>query len=116
LGCPNVCLSVLIIDDIAIAELNKKYLNREGPTNVIAFPMQQASFGGVTPHILGDVAISVQTAEKESRVAGIDFTTRFFQLLIHGILHLTGYDHENDEQEAVVMETKSDELLKAINL
>ncbi len=115
MGYHNTLLSILITDDIDIAKLNKIYLDRDGATNVIAFPMDKTSISDMMPHILGDIAISVETAEKESRVAEIDFDTRFFQLLIHGILHLAGYDHEKDEQEAGVMERKSDELFEKIS-
>ncbi len=114
LGKAEAELSILIVDDIKIAELNKRYLNREGPTNVIAFPMQTGEFTQVNPYLLGDVVISTDTAAKEGKTAGIGTTIRFRELLVHGILHLCGYDHEESEQEALRMEKKADSLLKAI--
>ncbi|MCP4682931.1 MAG: rRNA maturation RNase YbeY [Desulfobacterales bacterium] len=111
---PEGELSILIVDDQKIAELNKKYLNRKGPTNVIAFPMQEGDFAEVNPNLLGDVVISIETAEKEGQVAGIDTEERFEELLVHGILHLFGYNHEEDDNEAMVMESKSRELLEII--
>jgi len=107
-------LSILIVDDPQIAILNKKYLRRNGPTNVIAFPMRTDQFSNINPELLGDVVISIETAEKEGKSIGISMEERFTQLLVHGILHLLGYDHEKSEQEADKMENKSDEILKLI--
>jgi probable rRNA maturation factor len=114
LDCHDAQLSVLITDDMEIAALNKQYLGRTGPTNVIAFPMREGEFSDVAPEILGDVVISLETTEKEARESGMELETRFSELLIHGILHLLGYDHENDEQQAREMEEKSVELLVMI--
>lgn len=114
MGCPDGELSILIVDDSRISELNRKYLDKQGPTNVIAFPMNEGSFKEITPQLLGDVVISVETAEKEGNMAGISREQRIIQLLIHGILHLFNYDHEKTEQEACDMERKSNELLKLI--
>jgi len=107
-------LSILIVDDPQIAILNKKYLRRNGPTNVIAFPMRTDQFSNINPELLGDVVISIETAEKEGKNIGINMEERFTQLLVHGILHLLGYDHEKSEQEAEKMEKKSEEILKLI--
>lgn len=76
--------------------------------------MREGEFSGITPNLLGDVVISIDTAEAEGNIAGISLATRFTELLIHGILHLFGYDHENDETEALRMEKKSQALLRAI--
>jgi probable rRNA maturation factor len=114
LGCPDGELSILIVDDPQIAVLNKEYLHREGPANVIAFPMREGNFSDINPQLLGDVVISTETANQEGEEANISMEHRFTQLLVHGILHLFGYDHEKTEQEAVEMEKKSQELLKLI--
>jgi probable rRNA maturation factor len=111
LGSPDSELSIVIVDDEEIAALNQEYLNHQGPTNVISFPMQEGDFSGVNPGLLGDVVISIDTAEREGRDAGIAVAERFDELLIHGILHLFGYDHVGDEEEARVMEEKSLSLL-----
>lgn len=115
MGSPDGELSILIVDDSQIKILNREYLKREGPTNVIAFPMREGEFSNITPHLLGDVVISVETAQKEAEKTGISMAERFTQLLVHGILHLFGYDHEKSEEEAVEMEKKSEELLELIN-
>jgi probable rRNA maturation factor len=114
LDCPEGELSILIVDDPRIAELNQQYLNRMGPTNVIAFPMREGDFSQTSPGLLGDVVISIDTAEKEAELGGISTEARFLELLVHGILHLFGYDHETDETEALRMEEKSQEILRVI--
>jgi probable rRNA maturation factor len=114
LACDDAELSILIVDDPQIEILNKKYFGRNGPTNVIAFPMYTDQFSSINPELLGDVVISIETAEKEGKSIGISMKERFTQLLVHGILHLLGYDHEKSEQEADKMEKKSDEILKLI--
>lgn len=97
-----------------MVEFNKTYLNHDGPTNVISFPMQEGPYADITPELLGDVVISADTASREAEEAGMDMTMRFNQLLIHGILHLTGYNHVKSQADAAVMEQKSDELMKLI--
>lgn len=114
LGCPDAELSILIVDDRQIAKLNQQFLNRKGPTNVIAFPMQEGQFAEIAPNLLGDVVISVETARQEARNAGLATEERLNQLLIHGILHLLGYDHVKTESAARRMEKKTNELLKII--
>jgi len=114
LDCPDGELSVLIEDDKGIAGLNSEYLHRKGPTNVIAFPMRDGKFPCINPNVLGDVVISIETAEREGSDAGTGMKRRFAELLIHGILHLFGYDHENNEREARRMYRKARELLKIV--
>jgi probable rRNA maturation factor len=111
LGSRDVQLSILICDDSEISVLNRKYLGRTGPTNVISFPMQEGEFPDVFPELLGDVVISAETADREAREIEQDFEMRFIELLVHGILHLKGYDHEKDETQALEMEKKSRELM-----
>jgi probable rRNA maturation factor len=111
LDCPEGELSILLVDDAQIAVLNKDYLKREGPTNVIAFPMREGPFPDITPDLLGDVVISVETAEKEGDLAGISMEERLIELMVHGILHLFGYDHETSEADAQEMDRKNWELL-----
>ena len=114
MACPDAELSILIVDDPKIEALNKKYFNRCGHTNVIAFPMCTGQFNNIAPQLLGDVVISIETAAREGEIAGISIEERFTQLLVHGILHLLGYDHEKDKKQAYKMEKKSDEILKLI--
>ena len=115
LDFPDGELSILIVDDQQIANLNRTFLNRKGPTNVIAFPMREGPFGEITPNLLGDVVISIETAKHEADAARISLQNRFNQLLIHGILHLLGYDHERIPAEAERMEQKSISLLAMLD-
>lgn len=111
MDCPDGELSIVIVDDGRIAELNQTYLQHAGPTNVISFPMREGDFSQINPQVLGDVVISADTCAREAEGAGISTENRFNQLLIHGILHLFGYDHVHSEFESRVMEVKSNELL-----
>jgi len=115
LDYPDAELSILVVDDQQIAQFNRDYLNRKGPTNVIAFPMRAGRFSEITPSLLGDVVISTDSAHREGQSAGFSMQDRLDQLLIHGILHLCGYDHENTKTEARRMEKKTEELLTIIN-
>jgi probable rRNA maturation factor len=73
--------------------------------------MQEGAFPGLNPQILGDVVISADTAAREAEEGGVSFEARLSFLLLHGILHLTGYDHERSgETERLRMEQKEREL------
>ncbi len=90
LDFPEGEISILLVDDPQITILNQKYLDRQGPTNVIAFAMREGEFSHLTPHLLGDVVISMDTAAREAQEADLSRERRFNELLIHGILHLFG--------------------------
>ena len=120
LGCHETELSIRFTDDQEMADLNALYLGRTGPTNVLAFPMIEANGdANMIPtemghSMLGDVVISVDWAMKEARETGEQFPETVYRFLIHGILHLLGYDHERSTQEAEVMEREEDRLLSRI--
>ncbi len=114
LDSPDAELSLLILDDHQIAELNREYLQREGATNVIAFPMREGDIAQPPTPLLGDVVISAETARREAVEADMEVSLRFAQLLVHGILHLFGYDHESGGAEALEMDARSHELLNRI--
>ncbi len=107
-------MSVVVVDDAAIAAINRQYLDRSGPTNVISFSMREGAFGELHPELLGDVVISAETARREAGAAAMPVGRRLDQLLVHGILHLFGYDHETPEADAAAMEAKSRELMNCI--
>jgi probable rRNA maturation factor len=111
LACPEGELSLVIVDDAAIAEINRQYLHRPGPTNVISFAMREGQFAGVNPELLGDIVISAETARREAEAAGMPAEQRLVELLVHGVLHLFGYDHETPTADAAAMEAKSRELM-----
>lgn len=111
LGCPSSELSVAIVGDRAMRVLNRDYLGKDRPTNVISFSMLEGECGDVNPDLLGDVVISVDTAAREAEEAGVTLWERLVFLLMHGILHLAGYDHERSgEEEARRMEAKEQEI------
>ncbi len=106
--------------------MNQTHRNIDRPTNVLAFPMLdlgEANDEAIPspknnaenpPPLLGDIVISMETATQEAKSAAITLDERTSQLMIHGILHLVGYDHEQGEDEAQQMEQKSLELIRLI--
>lgn len=107
-------LSILFTDDERIAELNHRYLGRKGPTNVLAFPMISESSPHLLSGMLGDVVISLDTAVSESKELGEPLQRTVDRLLVHGILHLLGYDHEVSPKEALRMSREENRLLTLI--
>jgi probable rRNA maturation factor len=107
-------LSVLFTDDKTISGLNQRYLGRHGPTDVLAFPMLNGSSFPFATALLGDVVISVDTAAAESVRLGEVLERTIFRLLIHGILHLLGYDHDKSPREAARMTREQNRLLALI--
>lgn len=107
----KVELSLLFTDDEYIAELNRRFLKREGPTNVLAFPMRDTNQTEFETPMLGDIVISVDAAIRDVKRSGESLVKTIDRLLIHGLLHLLGYDHERSEQEAQQMEEETERLL-----
>ncbi len=116
MGCSDETeLSVSIVGDLAIRRINRDYLAKDRPTNVISFSLQEGDFSGITPHALGDVIISADTALREAEQGGQEHFERLAFLLMHGILHLCGYDHERSgEAEAEKMHKKEKELFRIL--
>ena len=108
-------LSVLITDDPGIAELNSAWRGRQGPTNVLAFAMQEGEPLGQET-ILGDVVISLDTAAREAAAQGISLHQRVAELLVHGLVHLLGLDHERSPEEARRMAAMERDLLERLNI
>lgn len=104
----------MVTGDAEIRELNRSWRQIDRPTNVLAFSMMEGEFSTISPGLLGDLVISSETAENEASEAGISFGERMSQLLVHGILHLVGFDHEAGPDDAGKMEAKSIELLRVI--
>ena len=104
-------LSILLVSDSRIAELNSTYRGKSKPTNVLAFAMQDGP--DISDYdLLGDIVISVETAAREARITNISTHCRITELLIHGLLHLLGFDHEKSDQEAAAMKTEEEILLE----
>ena len=111
-------VSVLYTDDAFIAELNQQYRGIDGPTDVLSFALNEGEDDDVVkvpgaPDVLGDIVISLETARRQAGNAGKTAADEVALLLVHGTLHLLGYDHETPEKEAVMWK-RQDEALKAI--
>ncbi len=104
-------LSVLMVDDLEMAGLNRQYRRIDHTTDVLCFPMIEGEFGEIAPEMLGDVVISAQTAKAISEETGTALESVLELLLVHGILHLLGLDHEAGPVEAKEMKLKTEELL-----
>jgi len=108
---PKGEISILFTGDKHIAELNQHYRGKPKPTNVLAFPMADESVPALSSEMLGDVVISVDTAMAESTRLREPLDQTILRLLIHGILHLLGYDHEISPREAARMTREQNRLL-----
>lgn len=94
-------LSLVLVNNRQIRRLNARYRNEDRPTDVLSFPT--AGLPSVGLRVLGDVVISVEQANKQAKERGRTLADELEALLIHGILHLLGYDHERSEREARTM-------------
>ena len=106
-------LSIALVDDASIAELNGQYRDKPRPTDVLSFSLVEGDFADHRGGMLGDVVISVETAadQAKERHRGLDETVA--RLLVHGVLHLVGHDHEDDD-EAGEMQAEERRLLKVL--
>jgi probable rRNA maturation factor len=126
-------LSMLFVDESAIAELNLRFLGREGPTDVLAFPIDDDVYEGGRlpdslgpagpadeiepsdlPTLLGDVVVCPAVARRNAPTHAGTYEDEMALLVVHGILHLLGMDHADDE-EATVMERREQELLDRLH-
>ena len=115
LELPTAEFSVVLLDDAAMARYNEQYRHKQGPTNVLSFPAGGQDDGFAAPEgELGDILISVDTAKREAAEQGQSLHHRLTALIIHGLLHLTGYDHERSEEEAVRMWDYEQRLIKQL--
>ena len=114
-------VAILLVTDDQMADYNKRFMNKEGPTDVLAFPLEELEPGvapspvGDAPFSLGDVIIAPgyvrgMTTERET-----DLDSELALMVAHGLLHLLGYDHGND-QDAATMEGRERELLAQIGV
>ena len=99
LGIENAELSILVTDDEGIRALNKKYRGKDRPTDVLSFPIGEKVGDKL---ILGDVVISEETALRQARELGHSLKEEVARLVVHGIIHLLGYDHEKGGEEEKV--------------
>jgi len=104
-------VSISFVDDIIIRELNNQYLNRNKSTNVLSFPLQEGEFSEINPGILGDIVISTETAARDAIKGQLTFYQEIDFLIIHGLLHLLGYNHENTSRAEVNKMQNMEKLL-----
>ena len=115
----NTEVSISFVTDEAIAELNEKYRGKTGPTDVLSFEcdgvdddLSAMTLAEDPIFELGDVVIAPDVASRQTREFGTTFEEEISLLLVHGLLHLCGYDHVEDD-EAEVMEKREAEILEA---
>lgn len=111
-GDPDAELSLLLVGDRRMRRLNREYRRKDKTTDVLAFPMREA--GGPASSLLGDVVIALPQAARQAKVEGHSLDHELAVLLVHGILHLFGYDHERGESEARRMQRKERAILRAL--
>ena len=115
LACHDKELSILFTDDEHMAVLNRQYRGKEGATDVLSFSMLEEPDGDLSPAfesiMLGDVVISVDTALRDAKELEQSFEETVNRLMIHGILHLLGYDHEKSSLDAIRMREEEERLI-----
>jgi len=100
-------ISILFVDNQQIQVLNKRFFKKDTPTNVISF-----SYAHCHPHeVSGDIVVSLEKAKEEAYVSATSATERTFALIIHGILHVMGFHHENSKKEERRMKYREKSLL-----
>ena len=112
-GITDSSINLKILTDEDIKELNKKFRNKNTTTNVLSFSNEDVS-KSITGN-LGDIAISYEFVEKESKEHKKNFDDHMIHMLVHGVYHILGFDHENDEM-ADIMEIKEVKLLKKLDI
>jgi rRNA maturation RNase YbeY len=122
-GMARAELSVVLVDDAAIRALNRGFRGKDRPTDVLSFSQLEDSRHstrapiGIDPAtrvLLGDVVISIDTALVQARRAGISARERLTALLVHGMLHLVGYDHERSPAQARAMYARERDIAAAV--
>ena len=112
-GISDSSINLKILTDEDIKELNKKFRNKNTTTNVLSFSNEDVS-KSITGN-LGDIAISYEFVKRESKEHKKNFDDHMIHMLVHGVYHILGFDHENDEM-ADIMEIKEVKLLKKLDI
>lgn len=108
-------ISVVLSDDEHIRELNKHHRGMDKPTNVLSFPAARVKTPAGAPRILGDIVIAYETVAREAAEESKTLQNHLSHLVVHGVLHLLGYDHE-DEDEAEMMEARERQILAKLGI
>ena len=116
MDCANKELSISFVDDNTIKQLNNHYLQRDHSTNVLSFSLQEGEYGNINPNILGDIVISAETAQRDAITSDLSLSEEIDFLIIHGLLHLLGFNHENTTKaQTTKMQIKERELFGILN-
>jgi probable rRNA maturation factor len=105
---------VLIVGDRAMRTLNREYRGKDRTTDVLSFPMREGEHARLQPHLLGDIVLSLPAAARQARAGGETLRAEVDRLVVHGFLHLLGYDHERGGAEARRMEARERRLRDAL--
>ena len=108
---PSVILSLVLVDAAEMSELNDKYRGKKEPTNVLSFSQTEGQHAGLKHDLLGDVVICTDRAADDAAELGYTNSEMVLYLLIHGILHLVGYDH-SQPIEAGVMQAEVERIFQ----
>jgi len=107
-------LSIRIVDKQEIAALNKTYRHKDGPTNVLSFPIDLPDGVDLEYDLLGDIVIAADIVQQEAIQQNKSFISHFTHMLVHGTLHLLGFDHISDD-DAKIMEDHEIVIMKELN-
>lgn len=108
-------ISVVLSDDEHIRELNKHHRGMDKPTNVLSFPPARVKTPAGMPRFLGDIVLAFETVAREAADESKTIENHLSHLVVHGVLHLLGYDHE-DEDEAETMEARERQILAKLGI
>jgi len=114
-GLSEAEFSILLTSDPLIRSLNREYRGIDRATDVLAFSQQEGEPVPGNDAVLGDVVISLETARRQAEDYGASFDEEITRLLIHGLLHLLGYDHERGPEQRRKMRRKERDLLRRLN-
>lgn len=119
---PSAIVEVTLVTENRIADLNREHLDRDGPTDVLAFPLEDLEPGtvpaaapGGPPVVLGDVVVAPSVVRRQAEDLGVGFSAEMSLMVVHGILHLMGYDHTDDE-DAEIMEERERMVLSRMGM
>jgi probable rRNA maturation factor len=116
MDCANKELCISFVDDNTIKQLNNNYLQRDNSTNVLSFSLQEGEYGNINPNVLGDIVISAETAQRDAAIGDLSLSEEIDFLIIHGLLHLLGLNHENTTKaQTTKMQIKERELFGMLN-
>ncbi|MBP9723064.1 MAG: rRNA maturation RNase YbeY [Gammaproteobacteria bacterium] len=108
-------LSIRIVDNDEITALNSRYRHKNSPTNILSFPVDLPAGITLEHELLGDMVIAAEVVKKEALAQNKSFIAHFTHMLIHGALHLLGFDHKTDK-EAEIMENHEIKIMQELKL